>query len=152
MLFTRPPNTERPSMIASHLYDQKPTKEKEPPTLHKYVTRRSLAVLMFIALAVVASVRNKPSDKRKSGLSTSVSISQSLDQQRYLSLNPRQLFENAVGSIKDAFNDPALIEYANEQGADISDSLTTPCPNTSQPISIVSKSPSNQSSKLSSSY
>ena len=55
-------------------------------------------------------------------------------------------------SIKDAFNDPALIEYANEQGADISDSLTTPCPNTSQPISIVSKSPSNQSSKPSSSY
>ncbi len=62
-------------MIASHLYHQKPTKEKEPPTLHKYVTQRSLAVLMFIALAVVASVRNKPPDKRKSGLSTSVSIS-----------------------------------------------------------------------------
>lgn len=107
-------------MIASHLYHQRPTKEKEPPTLHKYVIQRSLAVLMFIALAVVASVRNKPSDKRKSGLITSFSISQSLDQQRYLSLNPRQLFENAVGSIKDAFNDPALIEYANEQGADIS--------------------------------
>ena len=152
MLFTRPPNTERPSMIASHLYHQKPTKEKEPPTLHKYVTQRSLAVLMFIALAVVASVRNKPSDKRKSGLSTSVSISQSRAQQRYLSLNPRQLFDNVVGSIKDAFNDPRLIEYANEQGADIPDSLTTPCPNTSQPISVRSKSPANQSSKPSSNY
>ena len=120
--------------------------------LLKYVSQRSLTVLTFIALAVVGSVGNKSSDKRKSGLSTSVSISQSRAQQRYLSLNPRQLFENVVGSIKDAFNDPRLIEYAKEQSADVPDSLTTPCPNTSQPISVRSKSASNQSSKPSSSY
>jgi hypothetical protein len=120
--------------------------------LLKYVSQRSLTVLTFIALAVVGSVENKSFDKRKSGLSASVSISQSRAQQRYLSLNPRQLFENVVGSIKDVFNDPRLIEYANEQGANIPDSLTTPCPNTSQPISVRSKSPSNQSSKPSSSY
>jgi hypothetical protein len=134
-------------MIASHLYHQNPTKHKKSPTLLKYVSQRSLAVLMFIALAVVASVDKKPSDKGTSGLNTSFSISQSLDQKRYLSLNPRQLFENVVGSIKDAFNDPALVQYANEQGADIPDSLTTLCPNTSQP-----KSPANESSKPSSSY
>jgi len=150
--FYKTPNTERPSMIASPIYHQKPTKEKGPPMLLNYVSQRSLTVLTFIALAVVASVGNKSSDKRKSGLSTSVSISQSRAQQRYISLNPRQLFENVVGSIKDAFNDPRLIEYANEQGADIPDSLTTPCPNTSQPISIISKPSSNQSSKSSSNY
>lgn len=107
---------------------------------------------MFIALAVVASVGDKSSDKRKSDLSTNVSASQSLDHQRYLSLNPQQLFESVVTSIKDAFNDSALIEYANEQGADIPDSLTTPCPNTTRPISTVSKSPSDQASKPSFSY
>ena len=150
--FLQDPNAERPSMIASHLYHQKSTKEKGPPMLLKHVSQRSLTVLTFIALAVVGSVGNKSSDKRKSGLSASVSISQSRAQQRYLSLNPRQLFANVVGSINDAFNDPRLIEYANEQGADIPDSLTTPRPNTSQPISVRSKSPSNQSSKPSSDY
>jgi hypothetical protein len=137
-------------MIAPTLYRQ--LSSKKASSLGKYVTQRSLAVLMFIALAVVASVGNKPSDKRKSDLGTSVSASQSLDQQRYLSLDPRLIFENVVGSIKDAFNDPALLEYANEQGADIPDSLTAPCPNSSQAISVISKSRSNQSSKASFSY
>ena len=137
-------------MIAATLYRQLPSKKAS--SLGKYITQRSLAGLMFVALAVVASVGNKPSDKRKSDLSTSVSASQSLDQQRYLSLNPQRLFENVVGSIKDAFNDPALIEYGNEQGADIPDSLTAPCPNSSQAISVISKSRSNQSSKPSFSY
>src|SRR4029078_5388218 len=63
----------------------KPTKEKGPPMLLKYVSQRSLTVLTFIALAVVGSVGNKSFDKRKSGLSTSVSISQSRAHQRYLS-------------------------------------------------------------------
>ena len=139
-------------MIRSNpIYHQSRPKRRVAMLL-KYVSQRSLAVLTFIALAVVGSVGNKSSDKRKSGLSTSVSISQSRAQQRYLSLNPRQLFENVVGSIKDVFNDPRLIEYANEQGANIPDSLTTPCPNTSQPISVRSKSPSNQSSKPSPNY
>jgi hypothetical protein len=130
-------------MIASPIYHRKSFSEKTAPTLLNYVSQRSVAVLLFIAVALLASVGNKPSDKRKSGLSTNVGISQSLDQQRYLSLNPRQLFENVVGSVKDAFNDPALIEYANEQGADIPDSLTSPC---------ASKPLSNQSSKPSWSY
>jgi hypothetical protein len=137
-------------MIASPIYPQLPSKKAS--SWRKYVSQRSLAVLMFIALAVVASVGNKPADKRKPSTGISIGISQSLDQQRYLSLNPRQLFENVVGSIKDAFNDPALIEYANKQGADIPNSLETPCSNTSRPSSVVSKSLSNQSSEPSWSY
>jgi len=151
MLFTRP-QTQKGQVWLLLLFTSKSRPEKGSPMLLKYVSQRSLTVLTFIALAVVGSVGNKSSDKRKSGLSTGVSISQSRAQQRYLSLNPRHLFENVVGSIKDAFNDPRLIEYANEQGADIPDSLTTPCLNTSEPISVRSKSPSNQSSKPSSSY
>ena len=117
-------------MIASTLYRQLPSKKAS--SLRQYVTQRSLAVLLFVALAVVASVGNKPSDKKKSDLSTRVSASQSLDQQRYLSLNPRQLFNNIVRSVKEAFDDPELIQYAKEQGVDGCDSLTTSRPNTSQ--------------------
>ena len=137
-------------MIASPVYRQLPS--KTAASLGKYVTQRSLAVLMFIALAVVASVGNKPSGNKKSDLNTNVSISESPDQQRQLSLNPWQLFGNVVGSIKDAFNDPALIEYANEQSADIPDSLTPQCPNTSRANSVISESRSNQSSKPSFNY
>jgi hypothetical protein len=137
-------------MIASPVYRQLPS--KKATSLGKYVTQQSLAVLMFIALAVVASVENKPSGNKRSDLNTNVSISESPDQQRRLSLNPRQLFGNVAGSIKDAFNDPAVIEYANQQGTDIPDSLTPPCPNTSQPNSVSSKSRSNQSSNHSFNY
>ena len=137
-------------MIASPVYRQLPS--KKATSLGKYVTQQSLAVVMFIALAVVASVGNKPSGNKKSDLNTNVSISESPDQQRQLSLNPRQLFGTVVGSIKDAFNDPAVIEYANEQGADIPDSLTPPCPNISQPNSVIAKSRSNQSGKPSFNY
>jgi hypothetical protein len=87
----------------------------------KDVVQRSLALVVFVTLAFMASVENKPSDKRKQDLSSSFSISQQREQAN-LSLNPLQLFDNIVCSVKDAFNDPALIEYAKEQGAEIPDS------------------------------
>lgn len=110
-------------MIASPIYHRKSFREKAAPTLLKYVSQRSLAVLLFIALALLASVGNKSSNKRNPGLSSSLAIAQSRDQQAYPSLNPRRLVDKVFASIKDAFNDPALIEYANEQ--QIPDSLMT---------------------------
>jgi hypothetical protein len=110
-------------MIASPIYHRKSFREKAAPTLLKYVSQRLLAVILFIALALLASVGNKSSNKRNPGLSGSLAISQSRDQQTYLSLNPRRLVDQVVASIRDAFNDPALIEYANEQ--QIPDSLMT---------------------------
>ena len=113
-------------MIASPIYHRKSFREKAAPTLLKYVSQRSLAVLLFIALALLASVGNKSSDKRDPGLSSSLAISQSRDQQTCLSLNPRRLVDKVFASVKDAFNDPALIEYANEQSTDIQDLLAAP--------------------------
>jgi hypothetical protein len=104
-------------------YQPKLFREKTAPTLLKYVSQRSLAVLLFIALALLASVGNKSSNKKDSGLSSSLDFSQSRNQLTYLSLNPRLLADKVFASIKDAFNDPALIEYANEQ--QIPDSLMT---------------------------
>ncbi len=110
-------------MITSPIYYRKSFREKAAPTLLKYVSQRSLAVLLFVAFALLASVGNKSSNKRSPGLSSSLAISQARDRQTYLSLNPSPLIDKVVASVKDAFNDPALIEYANEQ--QIPDSLIT---------------------------
>jgi hypothetical protein len=110
-------------MIASPIYHRNSPREKATPTLVKYVSQRSLAVLLFIALALLASVGNKSSNKRNPGLSSGLAISQSRDEQTYLSLHPPRLVDKVFASVKDAFNDPALMEYANEQ--QIPDSLMT---------------------------
>src|SRR6266404_5860414 len=108
-------------MFASPFYHQKTSPNKVAPTCLKYVIQRSLAFALFIAFAFVASFANKPSATRKLSISKSLSGSQSREPERSLSLNPRRIIENTVKSLKDAFNDPALIEYANEQG--VPDSL-----------------------------
>jgi hypothetical protein len=115
-------------MIATPFYYQKTPEKKGRRGLFRYVTQRSLAVVMFIAFALLASVGNKSSKS----ITPTLSGQQSSDEARYLSLNPRHLFDNIARSVKDAFNDPALIEYAKEQGIDGCDSLTTPCSNTSR--------------------
>ena len=111
-------------MIASHLYRQTASAEKAPSFL-KYVTQRSLAVVLFLAFAVLASVGNKSSDRESAGLRHSRSISQSTDNEPYLSLDLWQLFTITAESIEDAFNDPALIEYAKEQGIDMPGSVVS---------------------------
>jgi len=137
-------------MIASILYRQT-SGAKKASTFLKHVSQGSLAVVLFIALAVLASIGNTTSDKGSSAPSYSPSVSQPAEDEPYLSLDLGHLFAKTVWSIKDAVNDPALIEYAKEQGIDMPDSLTTPCPNISQPISVCSKSVSSQASKPSSS-
>lgn len=96
-------------MIASPLYHQRMPEKKGQHSLLKYVTQRSLAVVMFIAFTLLASLGNK------SSITSSLSDKQASDEGRYLSLNPRHLFDNVARSVKDAFNDPALVQYANEQ-------------------------------------
>ena len=109
-------------MIASPFYHEKAAREKGPHSLLKYVTQRSLAVVMFLAFTLLASVGNRSSQ------STTRSLigKQSSDQGRYLSLNPRHLFDNIARSVKDAFNDPALVQYANDQAVMDSPTVTTP--------------------------
>jgi hypothetical protein len=110
-------------MIASPIYHQK-RGQRKAATFLTYVTQRSLAIAMFVALAVLASIGNKPSGKTNLGLTSSVS--QPGNQQSYLALNPPQLFDNIVRSVKDAFNDPALVQYANDHAAMGSPTLTMP--------------------------
>jgi hypothetical protein len=138
-------------MIASTLYRQT-SGAKKASTFLKHVNGGPLAVVLFIALAVLPSIGNTTSDKRSSAPSYSLSVSHPAEDEPYLSLDLGHLFSKTVWSIKDAVNDAALIEYAKAQGIDIPDPLTTPCPNTSQPISVRSKSVSSQAMTPSSSY
>jgi hypothetical protein len=98
-------------MITSPLYHQKMLEQKGPHSLLKYVTQQALAVVMFIAFTFLASVGNKSSES----ITSSLSDKQASDEGRYLSLNPRHLFDNMARSVEDAFNDPALVQYANDQ-------------------------------------
>jgi hypothetical protein len=107
-------------MIASPLYHQKGSDKKGPHSLLRYVTQRSLAVVMFIAFAFLASIGNK------SSITPNLGGKQASDEGRYLSLNPRYLFDNIARSVKDAFNDPVLVQYADDQGAMDSPTLTMP--------------------------
>ena len=107
-------------MIASPLYHEKGSNKKGPHSLLRYVTQRSLAVVMFIAFTLLASIGNK------SSITPSLSGKQASDEGRYLSLDPRYLFGNIARSVKDAFNDPVLVQYANDQAVMDSPTGTTP--------------------------
>jgi hypothetical protein len=115
-------------MLASPFNYQTRSTAKVPPGFLKYVSQRSLAVIMFIALAVMASVGNKQSDSKKPGLgdTSSIPIPQGYD--AVLLLNPSQLADNIVRFFKDAVNDSSLREYARQQGINVCDSLTASCP------------------------
>jgi hypothetical protein len=63
-----------------------------------------------------------------------------------------QFVSKIVNALEGAFNDPSLIEYGKQQGTDISEFLTTPCPNTSSQPLKTAKPRSSHSIRSSSSY
>ena len=108
---------------------------------------RVLATAMFIAFALLASIRGKESQTKQppfdKGTIGDLTI-RNLDQDGCAGVtNPGapeksspmvswQSIATIVNIFKEAFNDPSLIEYANQQGIDITpDSPTTPLFNTS---------------------
>ena len=115
-------------MIASPLCRQNSSTTKVAPIFLKHVSQRSIAVIMFIALAVLASFGNKPSDSQTQGLSNNSSIPIPQGYDAVLLLNPSQLADNIVRFFKDDFNDSSLREYATQQGIDVRDSLRAPSP------------------------
>jgi len=117
---------------------------------------RVLATAMVIALAVLASIGGKGSqtkqplfDKGAIGDLTirhqdqggCADVTKPGEPKKSSPMISWQSVAALVNNFKEAFNDPSLIEYANQQGIDIPDSPTAP-----------SKSPSSQSSRSSSSH
>jgi hypothetical protein len=149
-------------MFASPLNHQKLGTSPVPYTLRKYLTMRVLATAMFIALAVLASIGGKESETKQpffgKGTIGDLTIRHQ-DQGGCAGVTKPdaptkssptiswQSVATMVNHFKEAFNDPALIEYANQQGADIPDSPTAPLVRSSHQESASSKSAPTQSRK-----
>jgi hypothetical protein len=117
---------------------------------------RVLATAMVIALAVLASIGGKESQTRQLSSDKGTigdltvghqdqggcaNVTKSGAPKKSSPMISWQSVATIVKNFKEAFNDPSLIEYANQQGLSIADSTTAP-----------SKSPSSQSSRSSSSH
>ena len=127
----------------------------------------TLAFVLFIALALLNTIRGKEPETRESAPIETTSSEVIIDKQddnvpnvvtkaagqtmsRPLTLS--QFIGRIINAFKGAFNDPSLIEYANQQGIGIADSPTAPLPDTSSQPLAPSKSPSSQPSRSSSNY
>jgi hypothetical protein len=154
-------------MFASLFNHHKPGTSPVSYTLRRYLTMRVLATAMFVAFAVLASVGGKESQTKQPSFNKGTIADLTIRHQdqggcadvakpgarkKSSPMISWQSVATMVNNFKDAFNDPSLIEYANQQGIDIPDSTTTSLLNTSSQPPAPSKSPSSQSSSSSSNY
>ena len=105
----------------------------------RFLNQRTLAVAMFIAFALLGIIGGKESNTQKSpvgaalthdGVSRQNSIvcpsaAKPAKPKKSLVVSSRQSVERTAEAVRRAFNDPSLIEYANEQSTGIPDSPTT---------------------------
>jgi hypothetical protein len=127
----------------------------------------TLAFIMFLALALLNTTRGKEAESREPArVETTKSevisdkqhdnvpnvVTEAAGQTMSPPLTLSQFMGRIINAFKGAFNDPSLIEYANQQGIGIADSPTAPLSNTpSQPLAP-SKLPLSQPCRSSSSY
>ena len=152
-------------MFASPLNHHKPGTSPVPYTLRRYLTMRVLATAMFIAFVVVASIGGKESqtkqpsfDKgtigdltvRRQDRGGCADVTKPGAPKKSSPIISWQSVATMVNNFKEAFNDPSLIEYANQQGIGIPDSPTTPPLNASSQPPAPSKSPLSHSGRSSS--
>ena len=133
----------------------------------RHLNTGTLAFIMFVALALLSNTRGKEAETRElAPVETTKSeviidkqhdnvpnvVTRAAGQTISPPLTLSQFMGRIINAFKGAFNDPSLIEYANQQGIGIADSPTTPLSNTpSQPLAP-SKPPLSQPSRSSSNY
>jgi hypothetical protein len=149
-------------MFASPLNHQKPGTSPVPYTLRKYLTMRVLATALFIAFAVLASIGGKETQTKQplfdKGIVGDLTIRHQ-DQggcadvtkpgapKKSSPMTSWQSMATMLNNFKEAFNDPSLIDYANQQSTGIPDSTTAPLLRGSKQDSICWKSASTQARK-----
>jgi hypothetical protein len=147
-------------MFASPLNHQAPITSLVPYTLRRYLTMRVLATALFIAFAVLASIGGKETQTKQPSFDKGTVGDLTIRRQDQGGCagvtkpgSPKkssptiswQSVAALVNNFKEAFNDPALIEYANQQGTGMPDSPTAPLVRRSNQEAICSKSASTQS-------
>jgi hypothetical protein len=126
-------------MLSSPSYSHKPAAFNTHSTLLKYVSKRVLAVAMFIALALLGIIGGKERTTQKplfgNGAVSDLVVRQHnhdahsatakpVESRKVLLLTSWQSVITMVNSFEETFNDPALINYANQQGIGMPESLS----------------------------
>jgi hypothetical protein len=147
-------------MFASPLNDHKPGTSPVPCTLRRYLTMRVLATALFMAFAILASIGGKETQTKQPLFDKSTVDDLTLRQQdqggcadapkKSSPMISWQSIATVMNNFKEAFNDPSIIDYANQQATGIPDSPTASRLRDSNQDSTGSKSASTQSRKSSS--
>ena len=96
----------------------------------KHVNMRTLALLMFFGVALLNTTDGKDAQTDKPTVGVTNTEPRDNDYQGASAAAPLilwQLTARIVHAFTAALNDPALIEYARQQGKDIPDLQTTSC-------------------------
>ncbi len=164
------PNHKRSHMISASFIHHQKAPERCVSVLSpflRHLNMGTLAFIMFVALALLNTTRGKEAETREPApVETTRSeviidkqhdnvpnvVTETAGQTMSPPLTMSQFIGRIINAFKGAFNDPSLIEYANQQGIGVADSPTAPLPDTSSQPFVPSKSPSSQLSRSSSNY
>jgi len=147
-------------MFSSPVDYQKPNSRRVPSRFLRYLNRGILAFAITIAIALLVATPGKESEgnRASSGKATASGVIADNCQdsshavrgkvvQKKLPLPEARRF---IGRVISAFNDPFLIDYANQQKTDIPGSAALL--NNSSQSPVPSRTPSSQPSRSSPSY
>ena len=96
----------------------------------KHVNMRTLALLMFLGVALLNTSDGKDAQTKEpaAGISNTEVVTDGRHESSPVApLILWQLTKRIAQAFTAAVNDPSLIEYARQQGSDIPDLQTTPC-------------------------
>ena len=163
------PNHKRSHMISASFVHHQKAPERCVSVLSpflRHLNMGTLAFIMFVALALLNTTRGKDAETREPAPVETTKSEVIIDKQHGnlpnvvkaagQTMSPPltlwQFMGRIINAFKGAFNDPSLIEYANQSGIGIADSPTAPLPDTSSQPLAPSKSPSSRPSRSSSNY
>ena len=125
---------------ASGVHDHKQPQWWLAPLLPflKHVNMRTLALLMFLGVALLNTSDGKDAQTKEpaAGISNTEVVTDGRHESSPVApLILWQLTKQIAQAFTSAVNDPSLIEYARQQGSDIPDLQTTPCQGTARSTS-----------------
>jgi hypothetical protein len=125
---------------ASGVHDHKQPQWWLAPLLPflKHVNMRTLALLMFLGVALLNTSDGKDAQTKEpaAGISNTEVVTDGRHESSPVApLILWQLTKRIAQAFTSAVNDPSLIEYARQQGSDIPDLQTTPCQGTARSTS-----------------
>ena len=128
-------------MFSHSFYHQMPASVRVRSTLHKYLNQQTLALLMFIVLALLGTIGGKESQMKQPSFNKGAIGDLTIRHQdqggcagatkpgapkKSSPIISWQSVATVVNSFREAFNDPSLIDYANQQATGIPESPAVP--------------------------